>query len=97
MGKFSSGMSLFAIRRILERSMQQSFAHLKDGVESRATLQCLQMVDRVLPQSLEKMLRLTLQKYAVSAPLRVKELASVKSVIDFRIAYYGAVGRQKAR
>ena len=70
---------------------------MKEGGQSRATLQCLQMVDRMLPQSLEKMLRLTLQKYAVSSSLRVKELASIKSVIDFRIAYYGTAGRQKVK
>lgn len=82
-------MSLFDIKRILSKVLLHCFANLKE-YDARSTLQCMQMMDQMLPQSLSKMLRLTAQKYAVN--VRAKELASIKCVIDFRIAYYRAVG-----
>jgi hypothetical protein len=53
------------------------------------------MIDKILPPSLSKIMKLVLQKYVPKND--IKEIAAVKCIIDFRITFYNIVGKDSRR
>jgi hypothetical protein len=45
---------------------------------------------------LGKLLQLATLKYAKQSPVNIKEIAAIKCVLDFRLAYYKLAGKSKA-
>lgn len=105
MSKFSLGVSLEEIEREIAKAMSACFK--KNGQNSKEVYVCLKMIDKILPQNLPKMMNQVLNKHFLqlsSEKLRAsqswpiyKEIAAVKCIIDFRIAYYDMIGRDSSK
>lgn len=88
MSKFSVGMTLNEIQRELSKAVITSLKNIDE--KPREAFTCLVMLDKILPQNLDKLLRLVQTKYSVKK--EIKEIAAIKCIVDLRIKLYKALG-----
>ena len=85
-------MSLYVSLNEMEREIVKALLicfklnDCKSEIVAKEAYTCLKMLDRMLPNDLDKMMRLVTLKYICAK--NFKEIAAIKCVIDFRISYF---------
>jgi len=96
MNKFSAGCTVPEVFRDLMKAVNACFNSKLDN-STREVYLCLKMMDKILPQNLPKMMKNVLGKHLKpkrpsesqkEIKERYKEVAALKCILDFRIAYY---------
>ncbi len=93
MSKYSAGMTLQEIHAELVKAVCCSLTNIKNHKEAYT---CLEMVDKMLPQNLGKLMRQLLKNLSANNE-NMQEVAAIKCVIDFRLCYYSKIGRDRSK
>lgn len=90
MSKFSAHMPLKEIEVEISKAIKSSFHN-----SGREAYICLKMIDKMLPQSLVKLMSNLKKNIEKHLSPNSFVIAGVKCIIDFRIAYYALIGKNR--
>jgi len=94
MSRFSAGMTLTDIEKELTKAVNSAL--FTSYGKTNEAFECLKMIDKILPQNLEKLMGLVSAKYlarpGTTSYHSMREVSAVKILVDFRVSLYKFTG-----